>query len=91
MRRMNKRGQAIFVGIMIFIVVFISIIQFINPLKEQVITARNPDNLDCTNSSISVGQEMACVVVDVYLFYFLGTAFAAGSAWIWLGTRKKAK
>lgn len=79
---MNKKGQAIFVKIMIFIIALIAIVQFVQPVKNEVITARNPTNLDCTNSSISTGQKMGCVIVDVTLPYFIGIAIAVAGGFM---------
>ena len=75
----QKKGQAIFIGIMIFVMLFIVIVQFINPLKDEITTARSVDNLDCGNSSITVGTKATCIVVDFTLFYFIGIAIAAGA------------
>ena len=73
---LNKKGQVIFFGIMVAIMTFIVLVQFISPIKDQVIISRNATNLDCDNTSISTGQRMTCVVTDLFLFYF----FAAGIA-----------
>ena len=61
---MNKRGQQIFIGIMVAVMVFIVLVQFINPIKGQIDTARNTDNLDCTNTANTVGTKGSCVIVD---------------------------
>ena len=79
---MHKKGQGIFVGIMIGIMIFIVAVIFIEPIKEVVIIARNTDNLDCTNSSISTGNRMTCILVDMYLFYFFGILMAAAGAFV---------
>lgn len=90
MRRLskNKRGQWVFAGIMIIIMVIIVLTQFISPLKSVIGTARGPSGLDCANESISTGTTMACIVVDTYLFYFLGMAFAFGVGYIFNKQRK---
>jgi|TARA_Y100000310_G_scaffold342241_1_gene444513 hypothetical protein len=86
---MNKKGAGlVFVGIMTAIVVFITIVQFIGPIKDQVIIARDPTNLDCENSSISVGAKATCVITDLYLFYFFSVGVGLSIAFI--GARKLA-
>lgn len=85
---MNKRGQAIFVKIMIAIMVFITAIVLITPLKEVITTGRDVDHLDCVNESISVGNRATCILVDLWLFYFVGVCIAGGLAFI---TVKKIK
>ncbi len=83
----NKKSQAVFVGIMIAIMVFITVVILIEPLKEQIIISRDADHLDCTNSSISTGQRMTCLLVDLYLFYFVGACIAAGASYIFIKKR----
>jgi hypothetical protein len=79
---MNKKGQQVFVGIMIAIMLFIVMVQFIDPIKTQVQDARSDTKLDCTNTSISVGTKMTCIVTDLYLFYFFGVGIAISIAFI---------
>ena len=78
----NKKGQAVFLGIMVFVMVFIVAVQFITPIKDQISDARSTDKLDCTNSSISVGTKGTCVIVDWYLPYFMGVVIAAGAGFL---------
>ena len=79
---MNKKGQAIFVGIMIAIMVFITAIVLIEPLKEVITTGRSVGYLDCTNTSISVGTKATCILVDLWLFYFVGVVIAGGLSFV---------
>lgn len=79
---MNKKGQWIFVGIMVFIMAFIVIVQFTPILKDQIIDMRSPTKMDCTNSSITTGSKMTCIVVDSTLFYFVGICIAAAAGYI---------
>ena len=76
---MNKKGQHIFVGMMISVMVFIVAVQFLDPLKTQIETARDVPNLDCGNSSISTGTKATCIVVDWTLFYYTGISIAVGA------------
>lgn len=80
----NKRGQMVLIGIMVFVMVFIMAVQFIQPIKDQVVTARDSTNLDCTNASISTGQRMTCIAVDIVLPYFFATVLAAGAGYLTL-------
>ena len=79
---MNKKGQWVLVGIMVFIMTFIVIVQFIPILKDQIITARSSPYLDCTNSTITTGTKMTCIVTDLTLFYFVGVAIAAAAGYL---------
>lgn len=80
----QKKGQIIFLAIMVFIIVFAAIIQLIIPFKEQIITARASDKLDCDNSSISVGTKGACILVDLSLPYFIGVVLAGAASYFTL-------
>lgn len=78
----NNRGQAVFLGVMISIMLFITVVALIEPLKTLIVIARDPTHLDCTNTSISVGQAGTCILVDWYMFYFVGVTIAAGIGYI---------
>jgi hypothetical protein len=82
MDMMNKKGQAVMVGIMIAIMVFIIAVNFITPIKDVVTQARSSSNLDCDNTSITTGNRMTCIAVDLYLFNFIGIAIFGGLAYI---------
>jgi len=79
---LNKRGQAIVVGIGIFVIVFILAVIFIEPMKDFIIIARDSDHLDCTNTSIITGQKMTCILVDLYLPYFFWVVVGSGAAYL---------
>lgn len=79
---MNKRGQLVLVGIMIAIMTFLTMIVFIEPLKEGIGLARDSSHLDCTNTSISTGQKMTCIYTDLYLPLFLGFCMAISLAYL---------
>lgn len=68
-----RKGQYVFLGIQLSILVLIVIIVCIDALKTQIIDARSANNLDCNNSSISTGQQGACIITDWYLFAWVGT------------------
>jgi len=74
---MNKKGQAVMVGMMLGIMLFIAMVQLIGPLKDTIITARDPTNLDCGNSSITTGTKSVCILIDFSLFYIVGVVMAA--------------
>jgi len=80
----GKKSQLVFPAIMVFIIVFAATVQLITPIKDQIITARDTDKLDCTNTSISVGQKGACILVDLALPYFLGITLAGAASYFTL-------
>lgn len=73
---LNKKGEAIFLGIMVAIMVFLSLVVMIEPLKDGITLGRDSDHLDCTNSTISTGVKATCILVDLWLFYFVGAGIA---------------
>jgi len=85
----HKKAQAILVGVMIAFIILIALIQLIDPLKEQITTVRNADNLDCANSSITTGQKSTCILVDMSMFYFVGVSLAAAIGFITLRRIRK--
>lgn len=81
---MNAKGTVVFVGIMVAFVVIVMGVIFVEPLKDQVSSARV--SLNCSAAGLSTGEEMTCISVDSVLFLFIGTVFAVGVGWI--GARK---
>jgi len=79
---MQKKAQSVMVGVMVAITVLIATIVLIVPLKEVITTARSVTYLDCTNTSITTMTKATCVVVDMYLFYFVGVAIFGGLTYI---------
>ncbi len=70
---MKKKGQMVFFGIMISVMIWIAFSQLLGPVKDQITTARAVDQLDCANSSNSVGTKATCVVTDWTLFGWAAT------------------
>ena len=78
----SRSAQSVFLGVMISIMLFFTVVALLEPLKTIIVDARSPGKLDCTNTSISVGQAGTCILVDWYMFYFVGVTIAAGIAYI---------
>lgn len=72
----NKRGQMIFFGIMIGIMIFITMVIMTPAMKDAVELARDANHLDCDAAGLTVGVEATCILVGMWLFYFVGTAIA---------------
>lgn len=67
----NKRGQTLGVAIIISIFIFIVGMLTINIIKPEVTVARSPEVLDCSNASITDGNKLTCLAVDVVVPYFI--------------------
>jgi len=74
----NRNVTGIVTSIFLFIVVAI----LITPLKDLIILIRDSGHLNCGSDSISLGANLACIVVDIWLFYFIVAAIATAIALI---------
>jgi len=81
---MNNRGQ-MFLGIMLFIMIFIILVITTPVLKDIMEIGRDADHLDCDNSSISTGVKATCVVTDIGLFYYAAALLGAAGASVMVG------
>jgi uncharacterized protein (UPF0333 family) len=73
----NKRGQVVFVTLMIAMVVIVLALAFAFPVKEATTNARS--SMDCGNTSISNFNKAGCLASDLTLFYVIGgMIFIAG-------------
>lgn len=84
----GKGGQVALVSLMIGIFVFMMAMVFINPIKDVITEARAADQLDCDNTTISDGEKMTCLIVDLIMPYFIAIVLAIAGAWIsakWIG------
>lgn len=77
-------GKRSFTGVITAIMVFIVVSVLITPLKTLIILARDSSHLDCTNATITVGGKLACIIVDIWLFYFVITCIAAAATFIFI-------
>ena len=77
-------GRRSFTGTITAIMVFVIVSILITPLKTLIILIRDSGHLDCTNAAITVGGKLACIIVDIWLFYFVITAIAAAATFIFV-------
>ncbi len=77
-------GRRTFTGVITAIMVFIIVSVLISPLKTLIILARDSSHLDCTNVAITIGNRLACLITDIWLFYFVVTAIAAAATFIFV-------
>lgn len=77
---MNRKGQLVVVGFMVAFFLFIAVVTFIEPLKDQVQLARTA--LDCENASISTEEQMTCIQVGAALPLFVGIGMAVAIAYL---------
>ena len=77
-------GKRTFTGVITAIMVFIVVSVLITPLKTLIILARDVDHLACASATITVGGKLACIIVDIWLFYFVITCIAAAATFIFI-------
>ena len=77
-------GRRSFTGTITAIMVFIVVSVLITPLKTLIVLIRDSGHLDCTNAAITVGGKLACIIVDIWLFYFVITVIAAAATFIFV-------
>lgn len=81
---MNKKGQVIFYGLMLAVVVIIVAMVLAPVIKNHLDGVMGPNTattqgLDCTNSSIPDFQKGQCVVTDwSQVYFFFGLLAVAG-------------
>ena len=82
---MNNKGQVIFFGLMLCIVIIVMALALAPAIKETVDNARNSSSgdiqgMDCSNTSISDFDKAACTATDLTMFYFIGGLIFIGGA-----------
>ncbi len=77
-------GRRSFTGVITAIMVFVVVSVLITPLKSLIILIRDSGHLDCTNAAITVGGKLSCIIVDIWLFYFVITAISVAATFVFL-------
>lgn len=78
---LNKKGQVIFISLMLGIVMFLLGLALAHPLNQVVSTSMT--QMNCTNSTATYQEKANCVAVDTFNPLLVGTLF--GIAGIILG------
>jgi len=81
---MNKKGQVVFYGFMIGIVIFVLALALAPSVRDFTYSARNESYGDTIGLNCSTTNDdfikAACIVTDMNLFYFVATLiFMAGA------------
>ncbi len=95
---MNKQGfvnpAIVFVGIMIAFVAFVMLVALISPVKSFVDVGRSySDGLNCEGAtdynSSATTDELTCLIIDIWLPAFFGTALAIAIAYVGMTKLRK--
>lgn len=73
---MNRKGQTLFLSILIAVMIFAFGMLVLNFLLPDVDTARTA--LNCTNATISDGNKIACLGTDGVVPYFIILIISTG-------------
>lgn len=79
---MNKKGQSLIFGIMLMILALITVTIVLSPMVEVIDIARDADHLNCSSNSLSTGIVATCLVIDLYVPYFVVTALFLGGGYL---------
>jgi hypothetical protein len=84
---MNNKGQVQFYAFMVGIVVVILALALAFPTRQAVDTTMNQTTddalgMNCSNTSISSFDKIACYAADLTPFYFIGSLLMIGGIWL---------
>lgn len=77
-------GQKDINGVITAIVIFVIVNILINPLKDFIIIARDSSHLNCAASSLSVATRLSCIIVGLWLFWFVAVVLSASLTYIFV-------
>ena len=76
---LESKGQVMILGVMMFILAFMTAVLLVAPLIDLTDIVRDGDHLSCDNDTLSTGRSLSCVVVDLYLPYFIIAVIIGGA------------
>lgn len=77
-------GKKDITGVISAITIFIVTVVMINPLKQWIVYIRDTNHLGCSITGITMGNQLACIFFDVWLFWFICTVIGAGLTYIFV-------
>lgn len=78
----SRRGQILLFGMMVAVFVFIFAIITAPVLKDMINYGRA--EMDCSNTSISTGEKITCIAIDLILPYFIGAVIFGAVAYLFI-------
>jgi len=64
-------------GVITGITSFVITIVLISPVKQLIVYVRDASHLNCASTSISVASKMSCLLIDLWLFWFVAIVISA--------------
>lgn len=81
---MNKGGQMLILRWMTTMAILFLTFGYLEPFRDTVVGAQ--DDIQCNNSSITVGNQILCLGLDTTLWYFILAIIAGGIGLLWKGS-----
>jgi len=81
----SKKSQQIFVSMMVSVLILITLLIIVNPLKTEIeksINGSGSGNLSTANPNITIPNKAAVIIIDLSLFYFVAILVACSIAYI---------
>lgn len=72
---MNTKGTVLIYALMLGVVCFVLGMALANPMRETIQEARDTDELNCSNPSITQTDEAVCTSLDIMTPTFTGIIF----------------
>lgn len=79
---MNSKAQTLFISVLVAGMIFFAGVIVVNFIKDDVTTARGADALNCSSSTISDGNKIACLGTDIVIPYFIIIVLSAAGGLI---------
>jgi len=77
-------GRKTIQGVLTAIFTTLLVLILITPLKDFINIFRDAEHLACATGTLSVGQNLLCIFVDLWLFYFVAVAISSAITYITL-------
>lgn len=77
-------GKKSITGTITAIMVFVVVALLITPLKDLIILLRDSSHLACDAAGVTIGTKLACIAVDIWLFYFAVAAISVAISYIFV-------
>lgn len=79
------QGKKTLAGVIEAITIFIVVVLITSPVKTLILQFRT--NLSCGAAGLSLGTNMLCIFIDLWLFYFVILALSAVAVYFWNGQK----
>jgi hypothetical protein len=67
---MNQKGATFFIAIIFAVMIFVAGMLILNFMKDDISAVTSSTALDCNNQTITDGNKVACLGMDIAIPYF---------------------